>query len=95
MTKKSIRKYLNSQRFNLNNVRSHSLYFPSSNYKYISKPWGLDTGNKIITVRLFSAQTTKTDDSSKDSSDLMVFSNADKDKLAILDYIKGKAGIYM
>nr|YP_009254056.1 hypothetical protein [Hypomyces aurantius]ANC62741.1 hypothetical protein [Hypomyces aurantius] len=46
-----------------------------------------------MTVRLFS--TNKTDDSSKDSSDLMVFSNADKDKLAILDYVKGKAGIYM
>lgn len=46
-----------------------------------------------MTVRLFS--TNKTEDSSKNYSDLMVFSNADKDKLAILDYIKGKAGIYM
>lgn len=46
-----------------------------------------------MTVRLFS--TNKTDESIKDSSDLMVFSNADKDKLAILNYIKGKAGIYM
>jgi hypothetical protein len=46
-----------------------------------------------MTVRLFS--TNKTDDSSKSSSDLMVFSNADKDKLAILNYIKGKTGIYM
>jgi hypothetical protein len=45
-----------------------------------------------MTVRLFS--TNKTDDSSKSSSDLMVFSNADKDKLAILN-IKGKTGIYM
>jgi hypothetical protein len=39
--------------------------------------------------------TNKTDHSSKDSSDLRIFSNADKDKLAILNYIKGKAGIYM
>ena len=46
-----------------------------------------------MTVRLFS--TNKTDESIKDSSDLMVFSNADEDKLAILNYIKGKAGIYM
>jgi len=46
-----------------------------------------------MTVRLFS--TNKTDDSSKSSSDFMVFSNADKDKLAILNYIKGKTGIYM
>lgn len=46
-----------------------------------------------MTVRFFS--TNKTDNSPKNYSDLMVFSNADKDKLAILDYIKGKAGIYM
>lgn len=45
-----------------------------------------------MTIRLFS--TNKIEDSSKDSSDLMIFSNADKDKLAILNYIKGKAGIY-
>jgi len=29
------------------------------------------------------------------STDLAVFSDADKDKLDILKYIKGKAGIYM
>lgn len=46
-----------------------------------------------MTVRLFS--TNKTDDSFQNSSDLMVFSNADKDKLAIIDYVKGKAGIYL
>lgn len=46
-------------------------------------------GNRRMTVRLFS--TNKTDDSSV----FMVFSNADKDKLTILNYIKGKAGIYM
>lgn len=48
-------------------------------------------GNGRIAVRLFS--TNKTDDS-KDSG-FMVFLNADIDKLAILNYIKGKAGIYM
>lgn len=46
-----------------------------------------------MTVRLFS--TNKTVDSSKSSSDLMVFSNADKDKLAIRSYAMGKTGIYM
>jgi hypothetical protein len=45
-----------------------------------------------MAVRLFS--TNKTDDS-KYHSGFMVFSNADSDKLAILNYIKGKAGIYM
>lgn len=48
-------------------------------------------GNGRIAVRLFS--TNKTDES-KDSG-FMVFLNADIDKLAILNYIKGKAGIYM
>lgn len=46
-----------------------------------------------MNVRLFS--TNKTEGSSKDSSDFMVFMNGDEDKLAILKYIKGKAGIYM
>ena len=41
-----------------------------------------------MTVRLFSTN-------NEDSKDFMVFSNADKDKLDILKYIKGKAGIYM
>lgn len=42
-----------------------------------------------MAVRLFS-----TTNGSKDYTDLTVFSNADTDKLAILNYIKGKAGIY-
>jgi hypothetical protein len=33
--------------------------------------------------------------SSTDSSGLVVFSDADKDKLNILKYVKGKSGIYM
>lgn len=43
-----------------------------------------------IGVRGFS--TSKSDSS---SSGLVVFSDADKDKLNILKYIKGKSGIYM
>jgi hypothetical protein len=51
-------------------------------------------GNKQIAVRLFS--TSKVNDfSSTDQPGLVVYSNADKDKLDILNYIKGKAGIYM
>ena len=41
-----------------------------------------------MAIRLFSTNKIE------DSSDLMIFSNADKDKLAILNYINGKAGIY-
>jgi len=29
------------------------------------------------------------------SSDLLLFCDADKDKVSILEYIKGKSGIYM
>lgn len=40
--------------------------------------------------------TSKGDDSSStDSTGLPVFYDADKDKLNILKYIKGKSGIYM
>lgn len=49
---------------------------------------------KPIGVRAFS--TSKSDgSSSKDSSVLAVFSDADKDKLSILNHVKGKSGIYM
>ena len=48
-----------------------------------------------MTVRLFSSEAPNKTENSKGYSDLMVFSNADIDKLAILNYIKSKAGIYM
>jgi len=50
---------------------------------------------KLVMVRAYS--TTKNNDSftSADCSDLVVFSDADKEKLEILKYIKGKSGIYM
>jgi hypothetical protein len=45
-------------------------------------------------VRAYS--TSKNNDSSStDSSNVIVFSDADKDKLDILKYVKGTAGIYM
>ena len=46
------------------------------------------------TVRAFS--TSKSEDLfSTDSSNVTVFSDADKDKLDVLKYVKGKSGIYM
>jgi hypothetical protein len=51
-------------------------------------------GNRRMAIRLFSAKS-NTDDSSKESSEFKVFLNADVDKLNILNYVKGKAGIYL
>jgi hypothetical protein len=48
-------------------------------------------GFRQIGIRAYSTSS----NSSTDSSDLVVFSDADKDKLDILNYVKGKAGIYM
>ena len=58
---------------------------------YPSKTYAFSTKCLIPTgVRAFS--TSKSEGS---PSDLVVFSDADKDKLDILKYIKGKSGIYM
>lgn len=47
-------------------------------------------------VKAFSTScVARKDISSTSSSDLIVFLDADKDKLGILNYIKGKSGIYM
>lgn len=62
---------------------SRSLFFQSKNSTY-SKCF------RPVGVRMFS--TSKSDDS---FSGLAIFSDADKDKLNILKYIKGKSGIYM
>jgi len=59
--------------------------YPSKNYAFFRKCLPLG-----VSVRAFS--TSKSDDS---FSDFVVFSDADKDKLDILKYIKGKSGIYM
>lgn len=51
-------------------------------------------GYAPIAVRMFS--TSKNDRTSyTDSSPLVVFSDSDQEKLDILKYVKGKAGIYM
>ena len=69
-------------------MRSRSLFYLSKNYAFSTKCL------RPIGVRAFS--TSKSDGSSStDSSGLAVFSDADKNKLDILKYIKGKAGIYM
>jgi len=69
-------------------VRSRSLFYPSKNYAFSTKCL------RPLDVRAFS--TSKSDGSSStDSSGLAVFSDADKDKLNIFNYVKGKSGIYM
>ena len=69
-------------------MRPHSLFYPSKNCAFSRKCL------RLITVRAFS--TSKSDDlSSTEYSNLTVFSDADKYKLDILKYVKGKSGIYM
>ncbi len=69
-------------------MRSRSLFYPSKNYAFSTKCL------RPLDVRAFS--TSKSDGSSStDSSGLAVFSDADKDKLNIFNYVKGKSGIYM
>lgn len=85
--KKSSRKSTNYRRFNLNKVRSRSLYFTPKN-----------KGFEYIPVRSFSTSIKKLrsdNSSSTDNSSLTIFSDADKSKLEILEFIKGKSGIYM
>lgn len=77
-----------SYSFCLYNARSRSLFHISNNYAFFTRCF------KPIGIRAFS--TSKNDDSfSTDYSDLAVFSDADKDKLNVLKYVKGKSGIYM
>lgn len=57
---------------------------------------GYDGEAAKLGVRAFSTSCTAwRNTSSTSSSDLVVFFDADKDKLDILNYIKGKSGIYM
>lgn len=67
--------------YNLNNSRSSS-YICQSKDRLLSRQIG---------IRAYSTSSS----SSTDSLGLAVFSDADKDKLDILNYIKGKVGIYM
>jgi len=73
--------------FYSNNVRSRShLFYQPKNCALFSF--------RSIAVRAFS--TSRSDGSSStDSSGFAVFLDADKDKLNILKYVKGKSGIYM
>lgn len=83
IVKDTNKKSVLSYSFNLNNLRQR--LFNESKGKFSSL-------NQIV-VRAYS--TSRKDDSSTDSCGLAVFSDADLDKLDILKYIKGKAGIYM
>lgn len=85
MVKNSNRKSVLSNSFNLNNVSSRCLFYESK-VKF--------TCFRQTAVRAYSTSR-KDGSSSTDSFGLTVFSDADKDKLDILKFIKGKAGIYM
>jgi hypothetical protein len=50
--------------------------------------------NRLLSIRRTGIRAYSTSTSSTDSSGLVVFSDADKDKLYLLNY-KGKSGIYM
>lgn len=62
------------------------MFFEYKSYAFSTKCF------RPIGVRVFSTLRTKSDGS---SSGLAVFSDADKDKLNILKYVKGKSGIYL
>jgi len=73
-------------------LRTRSLFYQSKSYAFSTKCL------RPIDVKAFSTlrAPTKSDRSySTDSSGLAVFSDADKDKLNILKYVKGKSGIYL
>lgn len=71
-----------SSSFNLKNTRSRGLFSESK---------GKFTSSRQTAVRAYS--TSRELGSSKDYTGLAIFSDADKDKLDILKYIKGKSGI--
>lgn len=83
-TKKSVTSYC----FYLYNVKPRNIFYQSKYHAFSIK------GFRSISVRTYSTSK-NIDSSSEGSSDLVVFSVADKDKLHILNYVKGKSGIYM
>ena len=87
---KNVKKSINYFRFNLNYVRSGSLYFRAA-----AAAKAKATENKIHgrLTRLFSTSTNNTNN--MPLSNFKVFTNADLDKLDIFEYVKGKSGIYM
>jgi len=77
--------------FNLNNVRYRSFFYQPTCLAGVAGA----KGKLSLQARQISAKAYST--SSKDGyfSGLAVFSDADKDKLDILKYVKGKAGVYL
>ncbi len=71
--------------FHLNNVRLYDLFYQSRACTF--------SNFRKIAVRSYS--TSRGEGSSTDSPGLAVFSDADQDKVNILEYVKGKGGIYM
>ena len=96
---KNVKKSINYFRFNLNYVRSGSLYFraaaAAASLRSMEQAKAKATENKIHRrlTRLFSTSTNNTNN--MPLSNFKVFTNADLDKLDIFEYVKGKSGIYM
>ena len=85
-----VNKFILPFSFNLNGIRSFPLrHLPAGGSRGIFT----NISYTSIAVRMFS--TSKNDDSLCTYSSLMVFSDADQEKLDILKYVKGKSGIYM
>ena len=92
---KNVKKSINYFRFNLNYVRSGSLYFraaAAASLRSMEQAKAKATENNIHgrLTRLFSTST-----NNMPLSNFKVFTNADLDKLDIFEYVKGKSGIYM
>lgn len=76
--------------YSLYGIRSRSLIYKTDRCKFSTKSESF----RLIAIRMYS--TSKKDDSFyTDSSDSVYFLDADKDKLDILKYVKGKSGIYL
>lgn len=88
--KNSISKSVLAYSFNLNNVRYRSFFYQPTCLGGVAG----GKGKFSLQARQISARAYST--SSKDGycSGLAVFSDADKNKLDILKYVKAKAGVY-
>ncbi len=87
--KNSISKSVLLYSFNLNNVRYHSLFYQSTCLG------GVAWAKAKFSLQARAYSTSSKDGSSSGCGASALFSDADKDKLDILKYVKGKAGIYL
>ena len=76
--------------FNLKNVRHRSLFYQSTCLGGVTAA----KAKFSLQARQIAARAYSTTSKDGSSSGLAIFSDADKDKLDILKFVKGKAGIY-